>query len=241
MKKNISINANGYNIDLITNGVDNFNKIILCFHGFNGDKWGGPFGGLKERLKTSLVCSFDSCGHGDSEVTPEKMRLSDILEEIKVVVDYLKKTFHKPIVLVANSYGAYRVMWYLIKFKPSIEQVVFVNPAFRILKILETIRGFEYVNLNSNEMVLMKGDSNKFLNKKFLDDLNECDLYKNFYDIDYDIKIVVGIRDSLIPVEDTLEIAGKYNFEITYIDEEHRFENKENWNVIADMISEFKE
>ena len=236
MKKNILINVKNYTIDLITNGRDDFDNIVLCFHGFNGDKWGGPFGGLKDRLDNCLICSFDSCGHGDSEISSEDMRLSDILEEIDIVVKYLKDAFHKPIVLVANSYGAYRVMWYLIKYKPDIKQVIFVNPAFRILKILETIRGFKYNTLQSGEMVQMKSDSHKFLTKKFLDDLNECDLYKKMYKVDYDIKIVVGRRDSLIPINDTLEIAKKYNYDITYIDEEHRFENKDNWKVIASMI-----
>ena len=236
MKKNISISIKNYVIDLITNGVDDFNKIVLCFHGFNGDKWGGPFGGLKNLLSDSLVCSFDSCGHGDSNVASEDMRLCDILEEINVVIEYLKDTFHKPIVLVANSYGAYRVMWYLIRFNPNLNKVIFVNPAFRLLKILEIIRGFKYENLQPDDRVMMKSDTNKFLSKNFLDDLNECDLYKTYYSCDCDIKIVVGKRDSLIPVEDTLELSKKCGFEITYIDEEHRFENKDNWRVIASMI-----
>ena len=50
------------------------------------------------------------------------------------------------------------------------------------------------------------------------------------------IKLVVGSRDSLIPIKDTLEIAEKYNFEITYVDDEHSFENKDNWNVVVNMI-----
>ena len=39
MKKNILIKVNNHTIDLITNGVDDFDKVVLCFHGFNGDKW----------------------------------------------------------------------------------------------------------------------------------------------------------------------------------------------------------
>jgi pimeloyl-ACP methyl ester carboxylesterase len=236
MKKNILIKVKNYTIDLITNGVDYFDKVILCFHGFNGDKWGGPYAGLKNLMTNSLVCSFDSCGHGDSEVSSEDMRLDIILEEINVVVTYLKNEFKKPIIIVANSYGAYRVMWYLIQCKPQIRQVIFVNPAFRMLNILENIRNFDYNNLKNDSKILMKSNTYKYLNKRFIDDLHSNNLYEKKYDINYNIKLVVGRRDSLIPINDTLEIAQKYHFDIKYIDEEHRFENKDNWKVVASMM-----
>lgn len=134
MKKNVSIKAKKYNIELITNGMENFDQIVLCFHGFNGDKWGDAYSGLKNRAENSLVCSFDSCGHGNSEVLSEDMRLDLILEEIDVVINFLLQAEpYKPIILVAGSYGAYRVMQYLIKYKPKISKVIYVNPAFRIL------------------------------------------------------------------------------------------------------------
>ena len=51
-------------------------------------------------------------------------------------------------------------------------------------------------------------------------------LYSKIYELEYDCEIVVGNNDSLIPVEDTLEIARKYNYNITYVNDGHCFENK---------------
>ena len=82
----------------------------------------------------------------------------------------------------------------------------------------------------------MKKSLNKFIKKDFLDDLYNNNLYSQTFDINYNSQIVLGTRDSLIPAEDTIEISKKYNYKITYINEEHCFEDKESWQVVADMI-----
>lgn len=237
MKKNIEIKIKDYVVDVVTNGADEFDNVVICFHGFNGDRWGGAYTNLRYRLKKSLVVSFDSCGHGESKVKSEDMRLSTILEEIDCVVRFfIQSCKGKRVYFVANSYGAYRIMWYLINFKINVEGIILVNPAFRMLNILEDIRNFKYSNLGNDDKILMKSGTNKYLNKGFFDDLHSNNLYEKKYDIPNNIKLVVGSRDSLIPIKDTLEIAEKYNFEITYVDDEHSFENKDNWNVVVNMI-----
>ena len=239
MKKEISIQVKDYNIELITNGAEEFDKIVLCFHGFNGDKWGDAYSGLKRRLENTLVCSFDSCGHGKSVVLSENMRLDLVLQEIEAVISFLKsKCSNKQIILVAVSYGAYRVMNYLIKYKPQIEKVIYINPAFKMLNTLEILKDFKYADLKAEDRVVMKRSLNKFISKDFLDDLYENNLYSKTFDIKCNTQIIVGTRDSLIPIADTLELAEKYNYKITYVDDEHCFENIESWNAVVDSIKE---
>lgn len=237
MKKNISIKTTNHSVELITNGLNEFNNVVLCFHGFNGDKWGDAFSGLKSILTNSLVVSFDSCGHGDSEVSSLDMRLDIILNEFHEIVKFLKhEAPNKPIILVAVSYGAYLVMQYLIKYQPKIEKVIYVNPAFKILEILEKTKNFRYSELKDDDLVVMKSSANKFMKKAFLDDLFINNLYTQTGSINYDSHVVLGTRDSLIPPEDTIEISEKYNLAITYIDEEHCFENRDSWQFIVDII-----
>jgi len=239
MKKSVLINLEHHNIELITNGKEEFKNIVLCFHGFGGNKWGDAYSGLKKILDNSLVCSFDSCGHGESEIVSEDMRLDVALEEIDGVVGFLKQeNSDKPIILVAVSYGAYRVMQYLIKYRPEIKRVVYVNPAFKMLEVLEKVKDFKYADLKDGEKIVMKKSLNKFIKKDFLDDLLKNDLYSKKYDLGYETFVVIGTRDSLIPVEDSLEIARMYDFKVTYINEEHCFENKESWNSVAGIIEE---
>jgi len=239
MKKSFNLQTKSHNINVITNGKDEFDNIVICFHGFGGDKWGDTYSGLKKRLDNSLVASFDSCGHGESEVSLEDMRLDVILEEIKTVVNYFKE-FNKPIILVSNSYGGYRVIEYLIKYKPDISKVIYVNPAFNILKTLESVKDFQYTQLKENDKVVVNKSLNKFIKKPFLDDLYNNNLYKQKYDIDYDTDIIVGTKDSLIPIDDTLKISNMYGYKIIYVEDEHIFENKDNYQLVADIIKEIK-
>ena len=188
MKKNIYIPCNNYNIHLVSNGAENYNNIALCFHGFNGDKWGDAYAGLKHIEMNSLVCSFDSCGHGDSPISSLDMRLDIILEEIDEVVSFLKKNEpSKPIILIGLSYGAYRIMQYLIKYHPSIEKVIFINPVLNILETLEMTKEFKYLKLKENELVPMKRSLNKYMTKAFLDDLYQNNLYKSNYTFSYNV------------------------------------------------------
>ena len=237
MKGNIFVKSGEHSIELVTNSATEFDNMVICFHGFNGGKYCSTYNELKHRLTKSLVASFDSCGHGESEISSEDMRLNTILQEIDDVVKYFQRKFpNKPVILVAMSYGAYRVMNYLIKFKPNISKVVYINPGFRMLTILENIRQFKYSELKENDKIVMKAELNKFIKKPFIDDLYNNNLYAKTYDINYNTQIVIGTRDSLIPVEDTLEIAEMYNYPITRIDEEHSFEDKGNYQIVANII-----
>ena len=238
MHTNYLIETDTHSINLITNGKDDFDNIVVCFHGFNGDKWGDVYSGLKVRASNSLVCSFDSCGHGKSPIPSNQMRLDTILKEIEYVVNFLHNLCpDKPINLVGGSYGGYRIMEYLVRYSPEvINKVIYVNPAFRILERLEELKDFKYNELKENDMVLMKRELNKFMHKSFLDDLFNNNLYKQTLLKTYNSTIVIGKKDSLIPVEDSLEIANKYNYPIIYVDDQHCFENKDNWQVVADII-----
>lgn len=241
MKSNYYVDIRDYQIHLITNGKDEFDNVVLCFHGFNGDKWSNAYGGLKTRAERSLICSFDSCGHGKSPVPAETMRLDNILEEIDAAIKFIKNLCpDKPLILVGGSYGGYRIMEYLVQYGTDVDKVIYVNPAFRILERLEELKDFTYSKLVPGQMVVMKSDLNKFMSKEFLDDLYANNLYQQTLPKEYNAEIVVGKKDSLIPAADAIEISERYGYPITYVDDEHSFENKDNWYVIANMIKDIR-
>jgi hypothetical protein len=129
-------------------------------------------------------------------------------------------------------------MQYLIKYKPDIQKIIYINPAFRILTILEKVREFEYSKLKENALVSMKHSLNKYMRKEFLDDLYENDLYKTNFNISYDSSVVIGKKDDLIPFNDTLEIVNKFNYPLFYVNDDHCFVNKDSWKIVIDIIKE---
>lgn len=231
-----NISTNTHNIKLILNGNNAFNQIVLCVHGFNGNKWGDAYDKLKDLLPNSMVCSYDMAGHGDSEIQSIDMRLNICLQEMNDVVTYLKISFpNKPIVVVAVSYGAYVTVACLSKFNPDISKVILINPALRMLDVLQKLRDFDYTRLKADDKVVMKASKNKFMSKLFLDDLHSFNLFK-IHKLNYNFNIILGNRDSLIPKQSVVDFANKFGFKIDYVDDEHCMDNPRNWDFVANKI-----
>lgn len=239
--KMLEINSDNHKIKLYTNGVENPQKIVLCMHGFNGDLWGDGFSKLRKRLSDEdkiLVCSFDSAGHGESEVDSIDITLDLVIQEITDVVNYLEKQYeNKPIYFYAISYGGYRAMVSIARNNyKNLKGIILVNPAVRMLKILEMLKEFNYKKLSSDATVPMKSSLNKFLSKKFLDDLYENDLFKLSYKMNVPIKLLIGTEDDLIPKQDLKDFADLTKCDCEFLEDSHCVKDDKSWERIVEII-----
>lgn len=237
----LEINSYNHKIKLYTNGVKNPKKIILCLHGFNGDLWGGGFSKLKKRLSNEdgiLVCSFDSAGHGESEINSIDITLDIVIQEITDIVNYLEKSFSNvPIYFYAISYGGYRAMVSIARNKyKNLKGIILVNPAVRMLEILEILKEFDYQKLSDDSTVPMKRSLNKFLSKKFLDDLYENDLFKLNYKMNVPIKLLIGKEDDLIPKQDLKDFADLTKCDCEFLEDSHCVKGDKSWERIIEII-----
>lgn len=237
----LEIGSGNHRIKLYTNGVKNPQKIILCMHGFNGDLWGDGFSKLKKRLTADdgiLVCSFDSAGHGESEVKSIDMTLDLVIQEISDVVDCLEKQYKDvPIYFYAISYGGYRAMVAVSRNEyKNLKGILLVNPAVRMLEILENLKEFDYKKLGADDTVPMKSSLNKYLSKKFLDDLYENDLFKLTYKMNVPIKLLVGKDDDLIPKQDLKDFVNLTKCDCEFLDDSHCVKEDKSWERIVEII-----
>lgn len=237
----IEINSNNHKIKLYTNNVKRPKKIILCMHGFNGDLWGDGFSKFNKRLSNDdgiLVCSFDSAGHGESEVKSIDMTLDQVIQEITDVTNYLQNKYKDiPLYFYAISYGGYRAMVAISRNNyKNLKGIVLVNPAVRMLEILEIIKEFKYKDLNDDSLVPMKRSLNKFLSKKFLDDLYENDLSKLNYKMNVPIKLLIGKEDDLIPKQDLKDFADLTKCDCEFLEDSHCVMGDKSWERIIEII-----
>lgn len=239
----LEINSYNHKIKLYTNGVKNPKKIILCLHGFNGDLWGDGFSKLKKRLPSEdgiLVCSFDSAGHGESEINSINITLDLVIQEITDVVNYLEKNYSNvPLNFYAISYGGYRAMVSIARNNyKNLKGIILVNPAIKMLEILEKLKGFDYKKLSDDSVVPMKSSLNKFLSKKFLDDLYENDVFKLSYKKQVPIKLLIGIEDDLIPKQDLKDFVDLTKCDCEFFNDGHCLKNEYSWERIVEIIKE---
>ena len=236
MAKFVDVKCDKYNIEMITNNVASPRAIVLCMHGFNGDRWGDGYDKIKD-MEDILVCSYDSAGHGKSEVPSLDMRLNLINKETETVVEYLNKKYEGiPIVILSNSYGSYRTMYYLFNSKTNIKHVICINPAFRMLSILERTKEFNYEDLKEDDTVSMKRSLNKYLTKAFIDDLYYFDVYKFTSFITTPITLVIGTKDNLIPRSDLNEFMDLTSCNAIYVNDDHCLEEDDSWNDVKELI-----
>lgn len=241
--KCVELVSDNHKIKLCMNDVKNPNKIVLCMHGLNGDLWGDGFSKLKKRLPIEdkiLVCSFDSAGHGESEVNSIDITLDIVIQEITDVANYLEREYKNiPLYFYATSYGGYRAMAAIAKNRyENLYGIVLVNPAIKMLEILEKLENFDYKKLNDDSTILMNSDLNKFLSKKFLDDLHDNDLFSVDYKMEVPIKLVIGNEDDLIPKQDLIDFANLTKCQCEYFDDGHCIKNEKSWARIVEIIKE---
>lgn len=236
MTKFVKVKSGSYEIEVIHNNVDNPSAVILCMHGFNGDRWGDGYIKLKS-LDDVFIVSYDSAGHGNSEVPSLDMRMELVNQETIDVIMYIEKLHpNVPIIIFSNSYGSYRAMYYMQNASEMVKHIICVNPAFRMLNILETIKEFKYDELENDSKVSMKSSKGKFLSKSYLDDLYEFDVNSVKNRLNVPITLIIGDKDNLIPKKHIDEFLNGLNCNVIHVDDFHCLESEDSWNVVKDYI-----
>ena len=64
-----------------------------------------------------------------------------------------------------------------------------------MLEVLEKTKGFDYKELEYDSKILIKSSLNKYISKKFLDDLYLNNLLKLQFKVDCPIILVIGTKD----------------------------------------------
>jgi len=239
----LEIESNNHKIKLCTNGIKNPKKIVLCIHGFNGDLWGDGFSKLKKRLSNEdeiLVCSYDSAGHGESEIESIDMTLDIVVQELTDVTNYLENQYRDiPIYFYAISYGGYRAMVAVSRNQyKNLKGIILVNPAVKMLKTLEIIKDFDYKKLSDDSVVPMKNSLNKFLSKRFLDDLYKNDLFSLTYKTNVPIKLLISTKDDLISKQDLKDFADLMGCDCEFLEDDHCIKDDKSWQRIVQIIKE---
>ena len=104
-----------------------------------------------------------------------------------------------------------------------------------MLDILEKLKEFKYSSLKEDDIVPMKKSLNKYLSKKFLDDIYE----NNVYEMNYQkipTTIFIGTLDGLIPRKDTLDFAKIHGCDVVYIEDDHCIGRTESWEKLIKFL-----
>lgn len=216
MKNLIKIDSKKYSISAkIYLPEDNLplKEIIIACHGFAGDKESSAIELLAKEIinyGVGVIC-FDFPGHGASQTDASNLTISNCMEDINVIENYLHQNYANiPIGIFATSFGAYIALINIAKNSKHYNHIILRSPAIKMANIYRynllrepeedyKKRGFTKLGFE-RELVI------PYTFMQELDNNNIFNIYKNISSMP-SIYIVQGDMDDIAPINDTKEFV----------------------------------
>ncbi len=190
-------------------------QILLCLHGFGGDKESSVIAALRRELdsKGIGVAAFDWPAHGKSKEPDDHFTVEYCLAYLKKAVLTLRKLWpEKKISCFATSFGGYIAVLYWNRSENStdFEKLILRSPALRMDKVFrKLIPDEEFKKLESGRKLTLGYERPMQIGYDFYEGLkkhsvDEHDLWKEPMSR---VLILQGDRDDVVDHRDTLEYA----------------------------------
>ena len=157
-------------------------QILLCLHGFGGDKESSVIAALRDELdkKGIGVAAFDWPAHGKSMAKDEEFRVEECLSYLDHAVAALEEKWKgKALNAFATSFGGYITMLYLDRNPSAFSRVILRSPAIRMDKVFRNLLSDEEFNkLKSGEKLTLGYERPMQIAYDFYEDLKKTDSLK---------------------------------------------------------------
>ncbi|NMA96269.1 MAG: alpha/beta hydrolase [Clostridiales bacterium] len=223
------------------NGVDNVPLAIL-FHGFTGNKMESHFMFVKlsRKLEEAGIASlrFDFLGSGESDGDFQDMTFAGELRDAEIILEYAKSldwVDKGNIFIVGLSMGGAIASVLAGKYSNDIKRLCLWGPAGNMPELIKR-RAQELIDskeLDSEQPYYDLGGL--LLGKRFIDDIENTDIYGEASLYEGDVFIVHGEKDMAVPLSASYEYLSIYGDRAKlYIieDADHTF-NKYEWESLA--------
>lgn len=228
---------NKRNSDVFVNVVlKNSDDVLIVVHGFDSSKSGSIVRYLAENLNVSIV-SFDLPMHGESS---EELLLSNCLDDLLLVDQYVRNRFDCPVSLFGSSFGCFVILNFL-KNNPSLsyKSVFLKSAAVKMDKVFSDVlieesmdsfkdRGYTIKNRNKR-MIIPYG---------FYEELVSNQISINDF-LDRDLYLFHGINDDTALFDDLSDFSGS-NVHVMKLSANHVFDDDSLSSVVDRMHTVLK-
>lgn len=210
-------NEYGLSIPVIWNVSKAHKAIVLCLHGFAGDKESSVIAALMQRLdeKDIGIVTFDWPAHGESKAPDSNLTVENCLADLDMVYKFIVEKEHKLISCFATSFGGYLATLYRNEHLEAFSKIVLRSPALNMGKIF---RGFltenEFNDLMRGGKTIQGFERKMYLGKEFYDSLLAHDAFSPDPPYPEKVLILQGDKDDVVNPEDTIEYARRNRIRI---------------------------
>ena len=222
--------AHGWNIPVDYNRIEDPRMILLCLHGFGGDKGSSVIEKLRERLgeKGILVISFDWPQHGESGAPDCSLTAERCLDDLQTVLNWLTRGRELPVACFATSFGGYLATLYRNAHPEVFSELILRSPALKAGKVIcgitpadgpERIARGESVGLGKSQDIIV--------GREFYDSLLANDAYTPAPPHPENMMIMQGNADEIVCPEDTRLYAEKNGIRLVMFEGTDHFYKKD--------------
>ncbi len=234
LEKHFSINSNGCSIKckLYSNGEFTFDNVVICCHGFAGNKESTAFAKLAEKTlalnNSTAFIAYDLPSHGE-DARPN-IDLDACGLYLNTVTDYAR-TKLKAVNMYAccTSFSGYILLKYIHEHGNPFKKAVLRCPAVTIYRLMnETILSSDdLVKLKKTKCVTVGFERKIKVTKKFMDELEANDVTSySFAEFADDLLIIHGTGDKTVPFEYVSDFAENNGIPLFAIEgADHRYKD----------------
>lgn len=187
--------------------------VVVC-HGFRGSKEnGGRIFDFADSLQEAgfAVLAFDFTGSGESPGDFAKVTLTRQAEDLKTVINYVKKNLSLPIILLGRSFGGTTVLAGGTG-EPDVKGfILWSAPVFLHLTFAGLIPQKQYKLLRSGYEIEIADESGIFkLGPDLIRDFSNHDMDKYIENIGRRPTLIIhGEEDKVVPLKNAFYLTGK--------------------------------
>ena len=233
---------NGYDISCLEWTGEQATSVLVCLHGFAGDKYSSVIRSLAEKLTAASVrvITLDWPGHGSSPVDGTYLTIENCIRDLDTVLEYVSKD-RSPIMLFATSFGGFIGVNYLMRNPTAFSKFVLRSPA---LSMPDTYRTFltdeDIAALKRGESVNKGFDRPLWLDASFHEDLCAHRIPAKALNFKIPGLVIQGDQDDVVDPEESVRFAQDNGLELHIVSgADHRYKHPGELEEILSATTDF--
>lgn len=222
-EQNISFISNKY---ILQHSVNKHKRVLLCLHGFGGDKDSTVIQNLCPCLwKYGFdIFAFDWPAHGGSSEPDSELTVENCLKYLRAIVTSLKRDYEE-VDCFATSFGGYLATLYRNENPDVFSHLILRSPALRMDRVFRSMIGEEaFEKMQADDMLELGFERKMLLDRSFYDGLVTHNAFNSVPGNPESILIMQGDADDIVSPVDARSYAEKNHIRVEWFQgTDHRY------------------